>query len=86
MSTDIDTAVLYEGMAEQSQEKRAKNRERSAQLLIDRGVEFETKNDGAHLIVKTKYGPVDFWPGTGKFIPRPAGRSGRGVFNLLKLC
>lgn len=86
MSHTSDTAELYDGMAEHSKNKRARNRERSAALLIDRGVKFETRNAGAHLIVTTKYGLVDFWPGAGKFMPRAAGKSGRGVFNLLKLC
>lgn len=49
-------------------------------------LQFEVKNDGAHLIVRHEGQTVDFWPGTGKYKPRkPGARHGRGVFNLLKL-
>jgi hypothetical protein len=77
---------IYGAMKEASQEKRANNRQSSAEILKNKGVEFESKNLGAHLIVTGKKGLIDFWPGTGKFIPRNGGRNGRGVFNLLKLC
>jgi len=71
-------------MKERSRQKRDDNRRKSAELLTKSGVQFESKNDGAHLIVTTKHGVIDFWPGTGRFIPRGFGKSGRGVFNLLK--
>ncbi|MNN70290.1 hypothetical protein D3C81_1861330 [compost metagenome] len=72
------------GMVAESIERRASNRERSALKLQELGISFVSNNDGAHLIVMHAGKTVDFWPGTGKFIPRGAGRPGRGVFNLLK--
>ena len=54
-------------------------------MLQELGVSFERKNMGAHLIVSHDGKVVDFWPGTGKYIPRGFGQPGRGVFNLLKL-
>ena len=81
-----EAALFYADQADRSKIKRARNRERGAHMLHERGVKFESKNAGAHLIVQTKSGVVDYWPGTGKFIPRPAGKSGRGIFNLLRLC
>ena len=77
--------VLELGWKGESQARRADNRESSAEILADRGIQFERKNMGAHLIVTHGGKVVDFWPGTGKFIPRGFGRPGRGVFNLLKL-
>ena len=66
--------------------RRANNRASSPEVLRRHGVEFETKNDGAHLIVTMGDMVVDFWPGTGKFITRgTSSKTGRGVFNLLKL-
>jgi hypothetical protein len=66
--------------------RRANNRESSPRILAERGVSFESKNEGAHLIVTIGGMVVDFWPGTGKFITRGAKpKTGRGVFNLLKL-
>ena len=75
----------FNAMKEASQKKRAQNRETSPVFLTKNGVAFNTRNGGAHLIVQGKDGLIDFWPGTGKFITR-AGKSGRGVFNLLNLC
>lgn len=76
---------IFNEMKKAGKEKREQNRENSPQILADRGIEFESKNWGAHLIVKGKDCLIDFWPGTGKFIARN-GRRGRGVFNLIKLC
>lgn len=59
------------------------NREQSAQILARSGISFETRNSGAHLVIKHEGKTVDFWPGTGKWADR-AGASGRGVFKLLK--
>lgn len=80
-------------MKQESQERRAGNRENSAKILEEKGFKFETKNDGAHLIVRRGAMVADFWPGTGKFIVRPSkapgapktGKIGRGVFNLIKV-
>jgi hypothetical protein len=81
---DIDRAVEI-GWQSESAERRAKNRQSSAEMLAERGIQFETKNMGAHLVVSHDGKVADFWPGTGKYIPRGGGRPGRGVFNLLKL-
>lgn len=64
-------------------EKRARNRERGTEILKEHGIAFQSKNDGAHLIVKHDGKIADYWPGTGKFIFREGGE-GRGVFNLLR--
>lgn len=72
------------GWKEESQERRTGNRDNSAQVLADNGIAYLSKNGGAHLVVAHEGEVVDFWPGTGKFTPRGGGRSGRGVFNLLK--
>jgi len=61
--------------------RRARNRENSPRILREHGISFVTRNDGAHLIVMDK---VDFWPGTGKWIVRETGRSGRGVYGLIR--
>lgn len=74
----------YKDIKEFSQNKRAENREKSTNILIDYNINFESKNEGAHLIVKGSELIIDFWPGTGKYIVR-GGEEGRGVFSLLKL-
>lgn len=73
---------------QESAERRAGNRESSAEILTAHGVTFAIRNDGAHLIVQHPAVPkitYDFWPGTGKFHQRNTDDySQRGVFNLLK--
>lgn len=65
--------------------KTAANRANSPEVLTTFGFSFDAKNNGAHLVVQTSEGVVDFWPGTGLFAPRwDVVRSGRGVFALCR--
>ena len=52
----------------ESEARRADNREKSAVILADRGIQFETKNMGAHLIVSHDGKVADFWPGDRKSV------------------
>lgn len=70
--------------AEESKVKRSTNRECSSKIIQDAGLQFESKNGGAHLVVVGENITVDFWPGTGKYSVRGTGKYKRGVFNLLK--
>lgn len=73
-------------MQEASQQRRATNRLSSAEMLRANGVQFEAKNDGAHLIVRDGVGRVfDFWPGTGLWKMRGTNLQRRGVRALLKI-
>lgn len=80
-----DIGEIYKALKNSNNEKRENNRENSTRILKEKGVAFEIKNYGNHLIVEGKESLIDFWPSTGKFITRN-GKTGRGVFNLLKLC
>lgn len=84
--TNSEIDEIYAELKKISQAKRASNRARSTQILINFGVKFESKNMGAHLVVNCRKGIIDFWPGTGKFITRETKKQGRGVRHLLKLC
>lgn len=79
-----DTADDFNFLKQIRQEKRASNREQSAEILQRAGILFESKNVGAHLIVQAGRTIVDFWPGTGKWIPRGQREGRRGVRNLIK--
>lgn len=79
-----DMGEMYADWRAMKREKKASNLASSTDLLRERGVDFEQKNDGVHLIVSGAGKVVDFWPSTGKFIVR-GGRTGRGVFNLLRI-
>ena len=82
MSDMID---MYRDMKEIDQERRADNRETSAAHLRVCGVQFEARNDGAHLIItRQRKAVIDFWPGTGKWIERN-GKKGHGIKSLCAL-
>lgn len=75
-----DMGEIFTAMRQASQEKRAKNRERSQALLVKAGIQFTTHNNGAHLVVAERY---DFWPGTGYWRARGENTARRGVHKLI---
>lgn len=78
-------ADVKPAMKERSRQKRAENREQSARMLVEAGIQFQSKNDGAHLIVTGYKGHVyDFWPGTGLWRMRGSPRDHRGVRSLIR--
>lgn len=94
---ELSEHEVFAAQREQSRDKRRQNLRQSTELLRQRGVKFEAKNNGVHLIVRHGARVFDFWPSTGKWIERdrvaavqrmawnkPALRSGRGVFNMLQ--
>lgn len=81
---DDDMGDLWRSIKKARQEKRADSRERSAGLLREKGISFEEKNLGAHLIVRSNSCVIDFWPGTGKWNVRNSRNGGFGVFQMLK--
>lgn len=80
MTDHDDAGEMWREYREASQEKRAVNRAISAQMLVDAGIQFESRNDGAHLIVEGRY---DFWPGTGLWMARGEKTKRRGVRQLI---
>lgn len=69
------------GLKEESERRRANSRRDSAAMLRGKGVEFVSRNKGAHLVIEDR---VDFWPGTGLWIVRADQHRGRGVKALCK--
>lgn len=65
-------------------DKRAANRDRSAEALRGEGIAFESKNGGAHLIVRHEGQVINFWPGTGLWVVQGHPAHHRGVFRLIK--
>lgn len=70
-------------MIKESQRKRARNRAYSALTLSELGVLFESRNDGAHLIVRGQSSVIDYWPGTGLWRERGSVATGRGIKSLV---
>ena len=61
--------------------KKQANKQFSTNLLIEQGINFESRNDGLHLVIRTRNGNINFFPSTGLF---NGALKGRGVYNLLK--
>lgn len=63
-------------------EKKKQNLEYTTALLNKRKIEYQVLNPSyGHY----RIGEYDLWATTGKFLHRPTGETGRGIFNLLKL-
>ena len=67
---------------EHKAKKKKQNKISSTELLTKCGFDFESKNNGNHLIVYFCGRIADFWPSTGKYCVR-GGRYKRGVKNLI---
>lgn len=80
-----DMAEIFNAYKEGRKVKKRNNKKESTELLIKHDIKFTSKNNGSHLIVEGLFGPIDFWPSTGRFITRN-GRKGRGVRKLIKEC
>ena len=61
--------------------KKQANKKFSTELLIREGIEFESRDNGLHLVIRTRRGNINFFPSTGLF---NGALKGRGVYNLLK--
>lgn len=81
---EINTA--YDEMKKAKQLKRRTNLAASTKILKASKIEFESKNNGLHLVVHGKYNLIDFWPSTGKFMVRGTEIVGRGVKQVLTYC
>jgi len=75
-----DMAKVFRDMTEYKKAKRKDNTEKSTTMLKVKGIQFVSKNNGAHLIV----GNYNFWPSTGLFENRLTKKKGRGIYNLIK--
>lgn len=81
---EMSDSEMWRIHKEQSQQKRASNREYSADALAKAGIGFARHNGGAHLVVEAKPGHmIDFWPGTGKWMARRDNKPRRGLQPLL---
>jgi len=78
-----DLAEIYKIMRESSREKKQNNQAFSTALLDTLGVDYDSRNNGVHLIVFGENETIDFYPSTGKWIVRK-GITSRGVKKLLE--
>lgn len=77
---------MWNAIRKDRQEKRADNRKASPQILTEEGIEYASHNGGSHLVIETSATTIDFWPGTGLWIPRSGplrNKRRRGVYPLV---
>ena len=80
---DTELADAFRAMRVEKQKRAARAREEMPRYLHSRGIAFDSKNYGAHLIVYGENVTVDYWPGTGLWIPRNTGLRKKGVDKLV---
>ena len=73
---------VFQAVKRLNQSHAAQMRQLIPEELKRRGIVFTTHNEGAHPIVETNHGLVDYWPGTGKWVAREGAR-GYGLDGLL---
>lgn len=71
----------FKSYREYRRDKRQSNLERSTALLKQNNIEFQSRNDGYHLLIETSKGRVNFYPSTGLY---NGALQGRGVKNLIE--
>jgi hypothetical protein len=74
----------FKAIRRERQDRRAANRENSALILQAHGIDFESKADGTHLIIKSKSDTIHFYPGTGLWMLQGDNQRNRGVHGLIK--
>lgn len=79
-----ELSEFYKDWNEEKKKKKESNLEQSTKILESKGIRFESKNFGVHLIVTHNNKIADFWPSTGKWSVRGSGSYRRGVFKLIK--
>ena len=81
-----EESEMWREWKKMKQDARSQRRENAPELLTNAGIPFTTHNHGAHLILDTHLGFVDFWPGTTKWKTRSFPPiEGHGISKLLTL-
>ena len=74
----------WEYIKEEGRQRKERNKDWSTNRLKQLGIEFESCNDGVHLIVSHNGKVADFWPSTGKYKLRDQSEYKRGIKKLIK--
>lgn len=68
------------------QYQRSQNREAAPAKLNAAGIDFQSSNGGAHIIIKHGDAVIDFWPGTDKWKFRGDFKNRHGIQSLIEFC
>jgi hypothetical protein len=69
--------------AQNQLDKREKRKIELAKTFATAGIIFESKNNGAHLLVKSVHGLIDFYPESGSWFIRQSKTHARGTQTLI---
>lgn len=75
----------YRALRKHRQEAKHQRKDEAIRLFTLHKVNYTVHNNGAHFIVEGPNCYIDFWPGTGRWIPRNTSELNFGIVNLLKL-
>lgn len=70
MSHDNEVSEMWSDYKKIKQDARTQRRNDAPLFLRAAGIPFTEHNNGAHLVLDTHLGFVDFWPGTTKWKTR----------------
>ena len=85
MSHDNEVSEMWSAYKKVKQDARTQRRGDAPYFLRAANIPFTEHNNGAHLVLDTLLGFVDFWPGTTKWKVRDSGKAGYGLTKLLQL-
>lgn len=81
-----EDSEMWREWKKMKQDARAQRRENAPEQLEKADIPFTSHNEGAHLILDTHLGFIDFWPGTTKWKSRTfPEHNGYGITKLLAL-
>jgi hypothetical protein len=85
MSSTSEIGEMWRAVKKDRQARNQTRGETALIILKEKGVKFEKKNFGSHLIVEGKNGKlIDFWPTTGKFKLRGSKNYQGGIEKMLR--
>lgn len=79
-----DMGEMYRAWNDDKKERRKRNLPRNVAALEKYGINFDSRNDGYHLVILHEGKLVDFWPSSGKWRARVEKQKGFGVTSLLE--
>jgi len=80
-----EVGELYSAIRKDRQTENQKRLRKNTMELLYRGIPYLIYNEGLQLRIRTRYGYVDFWPSTGRWIKsNNRGVKERGIESLVK--
>lgn len=79
-----DVSDMYKDIREVNKLEKRERTQAAPEKLRESGLVFEVKNGGSHVIVSTRDGKIDFWPGNELWIIRGTKKRQYGIDELIE--